>query len=662
MAVPYTFATATASIPLSQLDSNFATGITLGNTTVYLGNTTTSIGNLTLTNATISSVASTFPNSYLANSSITLGTTNVSLGGTATTLNGLTFSNVTISTGNVTVSSLTDSGLTSGRVTYAGTGGLLQDSANLVFDGTTLTTLNTAYTGTLTGGTGIVNLGSGQFYKDASGNVMVGTTSGFGSGTYGLRVSNTAVSGFGTLSLQGNRTVAEDTISLVQSFNSSTEVVRIATIQGANATSGQIVFHTASTGTLAEKMRITSAGDVGIGTGSPSSWGKLAVYGTSSGGQVVSAIVNSSGTANTQAVLSFDTSASGFNVRDSQIRSTNNGSNQTTLQFYTSNAATPAEAMRIDSSGNVGIGTSSPSTFSAYTKLSVLNGVAVGVDASNAGRIVGSTTTGTELSYLSMGGNYNIGSTGEIALATTTAKAMLFGTNGTERMRIDSSGNVRLSAGNLYWDVAGTRYISNVGDSSSNINIQSRGYTTFSYGGATVGAGTEAMRIDASGNLLVNGTTVRNSAKVSIDYNGSTNGGMGINDTASANGSSLIAFLTGGTFRGGITNNNNTGVLYNVTSDYRLKTVIGSVSNSGQRIDALEPIEFEWNKGGKTKGFLAHKFAEVYPNSVSGEKNAVDENGEPKYQGMQASSSEVMADLIAEIQSLRKRVAQLESK
>ena len=55
MAVPYTFGTATAAIPLSQLDSNFATAITLGNTAVYLGNTTTSLGNVTLTNVTISS-------------------------------------------------------------------------------------------------------------------------------------------------------------------------------------------------------------------------------------------------------------------------------------------------------------------------------------------------------------------------------------------------------------------------------------------------------------------------------------------------------------------------------------------------------------------------------------------------------------------------------
>jgi hypothetical protein len=153
MAVPYTFATATSSIPLSQLDSNFATAITLGNTAVYLGNTTTSIGNLTLTNTTISSVAVTFPNSYLANSSVTLGTTNVSLGGTATTIAGLTLTGATLG-GTFSGTSVTDSGLTSGRVTYAGTGGLLQDSANMTFNGTTLTLANDASISGLTVGKG----------------------------------------------------------------------------------------------------------------------------------------------------------------------------------------------------------------------------------------------------------------------------------------------------------------------------------------------------------------------------------------------------------------------------------------------------------------------------------------------------------------------------
>lgn len=56
MAVPYTFGTASGSIPLSQLDSNFATGITIGNTTVQLGNTVTTLNNMTFANVTISSV------------------------------------------------------------------------------------------------------------------------------------------------------------------------------------------------------------------------------------------------------------------------------------------------------------------------------------------------------------------------------------------------------------------------------------------------------------------------------------------------------------------------------------------------------------------------------------------------------------------------------
>ena len=55
MAVPYTFGSATAAIPLSNLDSNFSTTITLGNTAIQLGNTVTTLNNMTLANATISS-------------------------------------------------------------------------------------------------------------------------------------------------------------------------------------------------------------------------------------------------------------------------------------------------------------------------------------------------------------------------------------------------------------------------------------------------------------------------------------------------------------------------------------------------------------------------------------------------------------------------------
>jgi len=96
MAVPYTFGSATASIPLSQLDSNFATTITLGNTAIQLGNTVTTLNNMTYANVTISSVATTFPNNFLSNSTVTLGNATLTLGGTTSTVGNLTTSNVTV--------------------------------------------------------------------------------------------------------------------------------------------------------------------------------------------------------------------------------------------------------------------------------------------------------------------------------------------------------------------------------------------------------------------------------------------------------------------------------------------------------------------------------------------------------------------------------------
>ena len=127
MAVPYTFASATSAIPLSQLDSNFATTITLGNTAIQLGNTVTTLNNMTLANVTISSVASTFPNNYLANSTITLGNATLTLGSTTSTVGNLTLSNVTVSSGTVSA----NAGVaTSDSVNVVGYMGLPQNSQN----------------------------------------------------------------------------------------------------------------------------------------------------------------------------------------------------------------------------------------------------------------------------------------------------------------------------------------------------------------------------------------------------------------------------------------------------------------------------------------------------------------------------------------------------
>jgi predicted RecA/RadA family phage recombinase len=97
---------------------------------------------------------------------------------------------------------------------------------------------------------------------------------------------------------------------------------------------------------------------------------------------------------------------------------------------------------------------------------------------------------------------------------------------------------------------------------------------------------------------------------------------------------------------------------YNTISDYRLKNNQAPMSGSGAFIDALQPKTWNWAQdSSKGAGFVAHEFQEVCPSSVNGAKDAVDEDGEPVYQSMQASSAEMIANLVAEIQDLRKRLA-----
>ena len=106
-----------------------------------------------------------------------------------------------------------------------------------------------------------------------------------------------------------------------------------------------------------------------------------------------------------------------------------------------------------------------------------------------------------------------------------------------------------------------------------------------------------------------------------------------------------------------------TGVAYNTSSDRRLKTNIVDYSNSGAVIDAIKPRSFTWVKTGLADtGFIADEIQQVIPNAVNGEPNAVDENGNPKYQALDCSTPEMIANIIAELQSLRKRVAALEAK
>ena len=187
MPVPNTFGTATSAIPLSQLDANFATPITIGNTAVQLGNTVTTLNNMTLANVTISSGTITITNVAVTTANVS-GTANVS---TLVVVGNATVGGNTTITGNITSSTLT-----SGRVTFATTSGRLTDSANLLYSGTDLT----VYGLTVGRGAGAVATNTVVGYQAAFSNVSGSNNSylGYQSGYYQTGSSNTAL-GYGAL-------------------------------------------------------------------------------------------------------------------------------------------------------------------------------------------------------------------------------------------------------------------------------------------------------------------------------------------------------------------------------------------------------------------------------------------------------------------------------
>lgn len=99
-----------------------------------------------------------------------------------------------------------------------------------------------------------------------------------------------------------------------------------------------------------------------------------------------------------------------------------------------------------------------------------------------------------------------------------------------------------------------------------------------------------------------------------------------------------------------------TNTAYNTSSDYRLKPVQEGVSGFWDRIMSVQPKRFQWYTGAWDRGFVAHEFAEVYPNSVTGQKDETDEEGNPVYQSMQASTPEVIADILAALQDIQARL------
>ena len=297
------------------------------------------------------------------------------------------------------------------------------------------------------------------------------------------------------------------------------------------------------------------------------------------------------------------------------------------------------------------VGATTPST-GAFTTLS-----ATGTITSSSNHPFTSPTSGTSYNYIDLN---NTG--GQLLLGLDSSGGGIFSTgtpyggflNSPTTFIIQVAGSTKASFSSTGLAVTGT--LSATGTLSGGTSG-----TGYSFSGS---AAASSLTLDASGNLLVGTTSPIFSGRQTISYNGASYNGLVLSESANTSSATFLAFNNGATNIGSVARVAATStVVYNTISDYRLKTIVGAVTGQGERIDALKPIDYKWTEGGQNaRGFLAHEFQEIYENSVTGSKDAVDKDGNPIYQGMQAGTAEVIADLVAELQSLRKRITALETK
>ena len=332
-------------------------------------------------------------------------------------------------------------------------------------------------------------------------------------------------------------------------------------------------------------------------------------------------------------------------------------------------------AITVDTSQNVGIGTTSPTA-----KLNVTGHL------SNIGAIFDKgATTQYGINYKNSAQTYtqyidinNNGTNYWTLYDTTNAQIITqyvpgasgsnaFYTAGSERMRIDSSGNVGIGTSSPVYPLQVSK--GTTGQVSFAVNptgltnfvvVPSNSSSTGTQIGTTGGdtlafitANTERMRIDSSGNLLVGTSTGTTNGGYYFAVGSSSSFDTG-HATGVASGTTFQRYTYAGSVIGSISQSGTTAVLYNTTSDYRLKTEVTPIKNALATVEALNPVSFTWIDGRPDDGFLAHELQAVIPNCVTGDKDAVNEDGTFKYQQM--DNSGVIPFLVKAIQELKAEI------
>jgi len=175
------------------------------------------------------------------------------------------------------------------------------------------------------------------------------------------------------------------------------------------------------------------------------------------------------------------------------------------------------------------------------------------------------------------------------------------------------------------------------------------------------GSGNPRLYIDSSGRMLLN-TTTHTNGRLNVTESLNVQPCLGLRSSYASNTGNFVLFTSdNGTGAGAISHINASTVAYNTSSDYRLKQNVTYDFDATTRLKQLQPARFSWNHDDTNTlvdGFIAHEVQEVVPEAITGTKDAVDDDGNPVYQGI--DQSKLVPLLVKTIQELEARITTLE--
>ena len=350
-----------------------------------------------------------------------------------------------------------------------------------------------------------------------------------------------------------------------------------------------------------ERMRIDASGNLGLGV-TPSAWGSAfdAIQVGSAAGFAGSSLTS-------QSLMLANTYSDAVGLKYiNTAQASYYQQYQGVHSWYTApsgtagNAITFTQAMTLDANGNLGLGATSIVNYAGY-KTAWLGGASKGL-------VILTNASNTEKMFMQVVDDTTV------KIDTNSGVALTLNTQGTERARIDASGNLLVGTTSQLGAVTARGVFS----SGSNL-------LALQAGNGNVGA------------YMTNASGTGNWQPFSFCNNGTSFSQIGsITTTASA-------------------------TAYNTSSDYRLKENVQPMQDALAKIAQLNPVTYTWKADGSAgQGFIAHELQAVVPDCVTGEKDAVDADGKPQYQGVDTSF--LVATLVKAIQELTARVAELENR